>query len=462
MDTLKFNRDSFLCLLEKLIGETKYLQNNPPNHIPEEDRAGKHVLDVLIPLTNGEESYEEIDDAKIKIYGKLPGLRLKHIHFEHELRGNIIIEYTSSENPSKVFGLVGSHLDVVVADPEVWERDPFTLYVEDDMIYGRGTTDCLGHVALQVNIFEQLAQKNIDSQDIRFGGVIITDEEGGHAKPPCGVTELSRIGLLDSFKDGPIIWLDCADFHPNIGSGGVVQWKITAKGEPFHSGFPHKGINAIELANDAVQEIQQAFYENFPPHEDERPFSEGGWGFESCSSMKPTRALQPIDSSTNSIPGLFCIMGDIRLTPFYSITDAMKVVEDRVKELNETKFKSLEENTKRGPSSKYTLYDEEGNETIKGSIELEWISDYIKGVACSIDSKGFKLICDATQSVLGECKPYSDTGSLPLVADLKEAGFDLQMNGFGLEDYYHCDNEQARISHFDQGFQILVHIMNNL
>jgi Peptidase family M20/M25/M40 len=37
-------------------------------------------------------------------------------------------------------------MDVVPANPETWERDPFTLEYDEssDKVFGRGTTDCLG------------------------------------------------------------------------------------------------------------------------------------------------------------------------------------------------------------------------------------------------------------------------------------------------------------------------------
>lgn len=65
-------------------------------------------------------------------------------------RGNVIIKYQHPDfvDSQKTLAFVGSHLDVVPANPEGWARDPFTLSVEGDKLYGRGTTDCLGHVAL--------------------------------------------------------------------------------------------------------------------------------------------------------------------------------------------------------------------------------------------------------------------------------------------------------------------------
>ena len=51
----------------------------------------------------------------------------------------------------------------------------------------------------------------------------------------------------------------------------------------------------------------------------------------------------------------------------------------------------------------------------------------MQGIACSLDSDGFKKLDEATREVVGESNPYSDCGSLPLVADLQEAGFDVQV-----------------------------------
>jgi acetylornithine deacetylase len=40
-----------MSLLEKLIGESEFLQNSPPQGlIPCEDKASNHVLDVLSPF----------------------------------------------------------------------------------------------------------------------------------------------------------------------------------------------------------------------------------------------------------------------------------------------------------------------------------------------------------------------------------------------------------------------------
>ena len=71
-------------------------------------------------------------------------------------------------------------------------------------------------------------------------------------------------GRLDHCKPGPVIWVDCADSQPCIGTAGAITWHLTANGHRFHSGLPHKGINAIEMGMEAASRIQQKFYESFP------------------------------------------------------------------------------------------------------------------------------------------------------------------------------------------------------
>ncbi|KAJ0743423.1 putative acetylornithine deacetylase [Helianthus annuus] len=138
----ELNKDSFVTLLSKLIGESKYVQNNPQELIPEEDRIVRHVLDVLLPLST--------------TTGGGP-LIVNHITYKPN-RGNLIVEYPGTE-PNKVVSFVGMHMDVVTANPEEWDFDPFSLSIDGDKLQGRGTTDCLGHVALVTELMKTLGQR---------------------------------------------------------------------------------------------------------------------------------------------------------------------------------------------------------------------------------------------------------------------------------------------------------------
>ena len=48
-----------------------------------------------------------------------------------------------------------------------------------------------------------------------------------------------------------------------------VSFDAQAIGKLFHSGLPHKGINALEMVQDSLRIVQDRFYNDFPPHPDE-------------------------------------------------------------------------------------------------------------------------------------------------------------------------------------------------
>ena len=79
----------------------------------------------------------------------------------------------------------------------------------------------------------------------------------------------------------------------------------------------------------------------------------------------------------------------------------------------------------------------------------------LQGIAVNLDSPAFKHLDTATGDVLGESKPYSITGSLPLVGDLQKEGFDVQICGYGHSSVYHGDNEYCSLSAMENAFKIL-------
>ncbi|KAL2643014.1 hypothetical protein R1flu_010601 [Riccia fluitans] len=428
LENLQMDEKKFVDLLGNIIGEAQHLQNNPPTLIPKEDRAVRHVLDVLEPLS------EEHGGP----------LKLNHKSYV-EGRGNLIVEYPGTVE-KKVVSFVGSHLDVVPANKEDWDFDPFTLTRDGDKLRGRGTTDCLGHVALVTELFRQLAEKKLKLKSSVIA-VFIANEENSTTLG-VGIDALVKDGLLDDLKNGPLFWIDVADMQPCIGTGGMLVWKLKAEGKLFHSGLPHKAINPLEMIQEAFKVIQDKFYTDFPPTEKEKEY-----GFATPSTMKPTQWSYP-GGGVNQIPAEAEIRGDCRITPFYSVEEVEKKIRGYVQHIND----HIEELGTRGPVSKYVL-PEEG---LRGKLKIEFDEIKTSGIACNIKSTGYKALCDATAKVLGQVKPYSITGSLPLIYELQQEGFDIQCAGYGRMETYHANNEYAHLSDFKKGFQILAHCISLL
>lgn len=220
----ELDRDSYVSLLTKIVGEARHVQNNPPDLIPKEDRVARHVLDALLPLST--------------TTGGGP-LIVSHVVYA-EGRGNIIVEYPGSV-PGKILSFVGCHMDVVTANPTDWvtaffpyscskfrsffcfpilvpnfdlsypffcwvicvqDFDPFSLSVDGDKLRGRGTTDCLGHVALVTELMRRLGQTKLELKNTVVA-VFIANEENSSVLG-IGVDALVKDGLLDKLKAGPL------------------------------------------------------------------------------------------------------------------------------------------------------------------------------------------------------------------------------------------------------------------
>nr|DAD47504.1 TPA_asm: hypothetical protein HUJ06_017441 [Nelumbo nucifera] len=395
----QLDKDSFVSLLSKLIGEAKYVQNNPPELIPEEDRVAKHVLDALLPYST--------------TTGGGP-LIVNHVTYVQG-RGNVIVEYPGTVS-GKILSFVGCHMDVVTANPDDWDFDPFSLSIDGDKLRGRGTTDCLGHVALVTELMRMLGKTKPQLKSTVVA-VFIANEENSSILG-VGVDAIVKDGLLNKLKQGPLFWIDTADKQPCIGTGGMVSWKLRTTGKLFHSGLAHKAINPLELAMEALKEIQLRFYRDFPQHPKEQLY-----GFATPSTMKPTQWSYP-GGGVNQIPYECTICGDVRLTPFYNITDVMKKVQEYVDDINA----NIEKLDTRGPVSKYVLPEE----NLRGRLTISFDEAMMSGVACNLDSRGFHVLCKATEDVVGYVKPYSITGSLPLIRQLQDEGFDVQTSGYGM------------------------------
>ncbi|KAL6520049.1 hypothetical protein OROHE_017192 [Orobanche hederae] len=403
------NKDSFVSLLSKLIGESKHVQNNPPDLIPEEDRIVRHVLNVLHPFSaaNG------------------GPLVVKHVAYKPN-RGNLIVEYPGTQ-PGKILSFVGMHMDVVTANPSDWDFDPFTLSIDGDKLRGRGTTDCLGHVALVAELMRRLGETKPQLKSTVVA-VFIASEENSSI-PGVGIDALVKDGLLDKIKQGPLFWIDTADKQPCIGTGA------------------HRAINPLELAMEALRVIQLRFYKDFPPHPNEKVYE-----FATPSTMKPTQWSYP-GGGINQIPAECTVSGDVRLTPFYSVSNVKEKLQEYVEDLNA----NIQKLDTRGPVSKYVLPDE----NLRGRMTMTF-DEALSGVACDLDSRGFHVLCNATKEVVGHVKPYSITGSLPLIRELQDEGFDVQTSGYGLMATYHAKNEYCLLSDMCQGYGVFVRIIAQL
>lgn len=201
-----------------------------------------------------------------------------------------------------------------------------------------------------------------------------------------------------------------------------------------HSGAPQNAINALTLGFEAIKYIQQRFYSDFPYSAEAN-----AWMYKNGSSLKPTRVEMPPGGVTN-IPREALFKGDLRFLPFYTVDEVKSAVEGYVAELNQDVIRrhGLPHS---GGIDRFMIAnpkktDQAAKPLLQGLIEWTWSPIFMQGVACDMESVGYRALCDSIYEVTGECKPFSLTGSLPIIASLQEQGYDVQVTGFGRFDAY--------------------------
>lgn len=148
--------------------------------------------------------------------------------------------------------LMYGHVDVVTADNQKWDHDPFAGEISDGCIWGRGALDMKGAVAMMSTALIKMKRQGIKpSGDIIL--MIVCDEENGGiqgAKYVCEeYTELFKnvkyaIGEIGGFN----MYFGGKKVYPiMVGEKQKCTVKMTFKGEGGHGSMPVRGGSMGQL-----------------------------------------------------------------------------------------------------------------------------------------------------------------------------------------------------------------------
>ena len=137
--------------------------------------------------------------------------------------------------------VLSGHTDVVPVDGQDWSTDPFQAAIKSDKMFGRGTCDMKGFIAICITKIESILEADL-ATPIHFA--FSYDEEVG-----CiGVT-----GLLEALKKKPIQPKACIIGEPtNMGviraHKGMLFKRCQIAGKSAHSSLIDQGVNSITVA----------------------------------------------------------------------------------------------------------------------------------------------------------------------------------------------------------------------
>jgi acetylornithine deacetylase len=146
--------------------------------------------------------------------------------------------------------VLSGHTDVVPVAGQSWTSSPFELAERDGRLYGRGTTDMKGFVAVCLAMVPEIRRADL-TMPIHLA--FSYDEEVGCV----GVRPLLR-----ELSFAPIRPLACFVGEPTqmqvvIGHKGKHAVRATFRGHACHSSLAPTGVNAVEYAAELITEIRR-------------------------------------------------------------------------------------------------------------------------------------------------------------------------------------------------------------
>ncbi|SCB61967.1 acetylornithine deacetylase [Rhizobium aethiopicum] len=193
------------------------------------------ILERLIgfPSVVGTPNHEIV--GWIRQYLQLHGIATAEIAGPEGDRSNLFATIGPKETPGYI---LSGHMDVVPAAEGGWSSDPFCLRAEKDRLYGRGTTDMKGFLAVVLAAVPALAATRL-RRPIHLA--FSYDEEAGCRGVPHMI---ARLPELCAHPLGAIIG-EPSGMRAIRAHKGKAAARLTIRGRSGHSSRPDQGLNAI-------------------------------------------------------------------------------------------------------------------------------------------------------------------------------------------------------------------------
>ncbi|MDX8392556.1 MAG: succinyl-diaminopimelate desuccinylase [Mariprofundaceae bacterium] len=210
--------------------------------------------------------------------------------------------YTRNGEASGTLAYAG-HTDVVPTGPEkLWPHPPFSAFVENGVLHGRGAQDMKAGVACWIAAVEQrLSKPNPYLPTLQL--LITSDEEGDSIDGTIRIVEhMQQQGQLpDAVIVGEPSSAQQVGDTVRRGRRGVVHVYFNVSGKQGHSAYPQDADNAIHHAVNALHRVINI-----------------DWG-EPAADFPPTSCqltqIHSGEGATNVIPGQAAAFADIRYNP---------------------------------------------------------------------------------------------------------------------------------------------------
>lgn len=172
-----------------------------------------------------------------------------------------LVARIEGRDPAAPSLLLMGHTDVVPANPQGWQRDPFGGELVDGMVWGRGAIDMLNMTATMAVAVKRLALRGwaprgtlaylavADEEALgTHGAKWLVDNELDAVRATYVITETGGFRLPFATEGGPRLPV-------NVEEKGSCWCKLRVRGTPGHGSMPFRTDNALVKAADVVTRL---------------------------------------------------------------------------------------------------------------------------------------------------------------------------------------------------------------
>ena len=150
---------------------------------------------------------------------------------------------------------LSAHSDVVPVEGQNWTTEPWKVIEKDGKIYGRGTCDMKGFVALAIAAMVKAKASNL-KRPLQFA--LSRDEEVGL----LGAPDVAQ-GLLDKFaKVDAVLVGEPTEMKVVTGHKSCDDLQFHVRGHEVHSSLLHEGVSAVMCGARFVEWVRKQNVEN--------------------------------------------------------------------------------------------------------------------------------------------------------------------------------------------------------
>jgi len=138
--------------------------------------------------------------------------------------------------------VLSGHTDVVPVDGQKWSSDPFALTEREGRLYGRGTCDMKGFLALALAAAPLFAEPGRLKRPVHLA--FSYDEEVGCLGAPSMIAEIAK----HLPRPAAVIVGEPTSMEVVHGHKGITSYIVTVTGHEAHSSLTHLGLSANMIA----------------------------------------------------------------------------------------------------------------------------------------------------------------------------------------------------------------------